>query len=154
MGVQKRLRDVMWMASSNNKAMSNLLGASVKNVLSDIIDELASIKGSIRTFMETRRALFPRFFFLTDVELMDMFSDIHSHRHYSSHLSYIFPGAAQFYIKKIEPSKRQPETEDVDIDIAPFNMFSPAGNELLDPFQFSEESVEVSEADTGKDVPY
>lgn len=123
----------MWMTSSNNKALNNLLAPSFTEVLIEVLDDLESTKSSIRLFTETRRAQFPRFFFLTDIELMEMLSNFHSHKDYSSHLSYIFPGVHKFYVKKVEAGRKE-RGEEVDVDIAPFNMFSPAGNELLDPF--------------------
>lgn len=69
---------------------------------------------------------------------------VHSQQEYDRHLSVIFPGVSKFYLKKLESNKaikNELESEDMDLDLAPFNCFSPAGNDIIDPFDFSIEKV-------------
>lgn len=147
--IQISFRNLVWIIHNSPKASVHLLNSSKSEVFTDIIDRLILLKKYLKGFLDHRRASFPRFFFLSDEQLMDYLSQIDSKQIYDSHIRYIFPGAAKLYLKKIE-SKKKPTLDDqeLDMDIAPFNMFSPAGNELLDPFEFTAEESELENSQT------
>ena len=137
--IQSIFRRIMWNTYHSPKAAYNLLVSNRDNILLSVMEGLSSLRKNIKGFLEARRSNFPRFFFLSDPQLLELLSGIHSHDQYDKHLSVIFPGAHRFYVKEINPLKMIKDTEN-DLDKAPFVNFTPAGNELLGPFEFSEAS--------------
>lgn len=138
--IQSNLRRIMWNTYNTPKAAFNLLVANRDNILLSILDGLSRLRKNIKGFLETRRSNFPRFFFLSDPQLLEFLSKIHSREQYDKHISVIFPGCYKLYVKEINPRHFVTE-EDQDPDKAPFSNFTPAGNELLGPFEFSESSL-------------
>ena len=144
--IQGNFRKIMWNTFHTPKAALNLLMANRDNMLLSIMEGLSSLRKNIKGFLEARRANFPRFFFLSDPQLLEFLSNVHSREQYDKHLSALFPGAQRLYIKEINPRRFPPadlegDTEEANMDKAPFANFTPVVNELLGPFDFSEASV-------------
>lgn len=145
--IQSIFRNLVWTIRNTPRASLHLFDSSKSESLTDLIHKLIQLQKYLKGFLENRRTSFPRFFFLSDEQLMDYLSQINSKQIYDSHIRYLFPGAAKLYLKKIE-SKKNPKLDnlEIDMDVAPFNMFSPAGNELLDPFEFTAEESELNQS--------
>lgn len=144
--IQSNFRRIMWNTYHSAKAAFNLLMANRDHILLSILEGLSSLRKNIKGFLETRRANFPRFFFLSDPQLLEFLSKIHAREQYDKHLSVLFPGAQKLYIKEINP--RVFVTEENDPEKAPFSNFTPATNELLGPFDFSEASIQQEPLNT------
>ncbi|CAG9319683.1 unnamed protein product [Blepharisma stoltei] len=136
--LQTTLRSIMWSVHQAPKVLNQLLAPNKSTVLEDISSKICDLRKNIKAYLENKRANFPRFFFLSDAQLLQFLSLIYSQQEYDKHLSIIFPGVSKFYIKKLNSNKPiKDEEEEVDLDVAPFNCFSPAVNEIIDPFEFS-----------------
>ena len=138
--IQANFRRIMWSTFHSPKVALNLLVPNRENILLSILEGLGRLRKNIKSFLETRRVNFPRFFFLSDPQLLEFLSKIHSREKYDKHISVIFPGCSRFYVKQINPWIFATE-EDPDTDKLPFNSFTPAVGDLLGPFEFSEASV-------------
>ena len=140
--LQLKFKKTVWTAQENPNACFNLLVANRQQLFCELVEGFSEIRKHIKDFLEARRANFARFFFMSDLELLEFLSGVHSHTEYDKHLSCIFPGAKRLYITEVPESQGSPC-----MDSFPFNFFSPAASDLIDPFEFSEEQAVVP-ADT------
>ena len=137
--VQSNLKKVMWAAHQSPKALSNLLAPGRLEILSSVLSACEILRKTVKDFLETRRIAYPRFFFFSDSQLLEFLSKVHAGLKFDHCLTAIFPGIQGLYIRKSSE-----EVYDCDPELAPFNKFSPAGDELLDPFDFSSEGSKSS----------
>lgn len=137
--IQTNLKKAMWAAHQSPKAVNNLLIPGRLEVLSSVLAACEMLRKTVKDFLESRRIAYPRFFFFSDSQLLEFLSKVHSGLKYDHCISAIFPGIQSLYIRRTSE-----EFYDCDPELAPFNKFSPAADELLDPFEFSSEDSKDS----------
>lgn len=130
--VQMTLKKIMWAAHQSPKAVTHLLVPGRLETLSSVLSACETLRKTVKDFLESRRIAYPRFFFFSDSQLLEFFSKVHAGLKYDHCISAIFPGIQSLYIRRSSE-----ELYDCDPELAPFNKFSPAADELLDPFDFS-----------------
>lgn len=130
--VQMTLKKIMWAAHQSPKAAAHLLVPGRLETLSSVLAACEMLRKTVKDFLESRRIAYPRFFFFSDSQLLEFLSKVHAGLKYDQCISAIFPGVQALYIRRSSE-----ELYDCDPELAPFNKFSPAADELLDPFDFS-----------------
>lgn len=134
------LKKATWSANNNPKASYNLLIPNRKEYFENILTGLSSLKKCMREFIEWRKISFPRFFFLTDAQLMDYFSEVHSEGYIDKYLHLLFPGAWKLYLRN---DKRKTLARTDESVYEHFQIYSPGYREISNPFDFDEEDSKI-----------
>lgn len=130
------LKKATWSANNNPKACYNLLIPNRKEYFETILNGLSVLKKSMKEFIEWRKISFPRFFFLTDAQLMDYFSEVHSESYIDKYFHLLFPGAWKLYLRT-DQRKTLPDASESLYEH--FQIYSPGYQELTNPFDFNQE---------------
>lgn len=124
----------MWTAHHSPKATNHLLVVNRDQLLENILGALTHLKKHFGEFLESRRISFPRFFLISDPQLLDFLSAVHLQEQFDKHISCVFPAVSQLYIRDTR--------EMYDLNAPLFDLYSDNVNHLLGHF-------EVQLAETG-----
>ncbi|CAG9323337.1 unnamed protein product [Blepharisma stoltei] len=98
--MQTNLKRLVWAAQQNTKATYNLLLPGRDKLFEKILEGISNLKKNIKGFLDSHRFTFPRFFFLSDPQLLQFLSYVHTEQQFDKYLSFLFPGGSKFLIKK------------------------------------------------------
>lgn len=115
--MQTNFKRIMWAAEQTPKATFNLLVPGRDKLLESVLEGISNLKKNVKGFLDSRRFNFPRFFFLSDPQLLLFLSSVHAQQEYDKHLCLLFPGASKFFIKKLDMQELTPsEVMSLDLD--------------------------------------
>ncbi|KAJ7371958.1 Cytoplasmic dynein 2 heavy chain 1 [Desmophyllum pertusum] len=93
--VDDDFRAIMQDVSNDNRVLSLVAQSGIRNTLVTLLDQLQRCQKSLNEFLEDKRALFPRFYFIGDDDLLEILGQATNPLVIQSHLKKLFAGITQ-----------------------------------------------------------
>ncbi|KAM7436007.1 Cytoplasmic dynein 2 heavy chain 1 [Porites harrisoni] len=90
--VDDDFRTIMQDVSNDNRVLSLVAQSGIRNTLVTLLDQLQRCQKSLNEFLEEKRALFPRFYFIGDDDLLEILGQATNPLVIQSHLKKLFAG--------------------------------------------------------------
>ncbi|XP_074620352.1 cytoplasmic dynein 2 heavy chain 1-like [Acropora palmata] len=90
--VDDDFRAIMQDVSNDNRVLSLVAQSGIRNALVTLLDQLQRCQKSLNEFLEEKRALFPRFYFIGDDDLLEILGQATNPVVIQSHLKKLFAG--------------------------------------------------------------
>ncbi|XP_067663541.1 cytoplasmic dynein 2 heavy chain 1-like isoform X1 [Haliotis asinina] len=90
--VDDDFRNIMMDVHRDNRVLSLVSKAGLRNLLSTSLDQLQRCQKSLNEFLEEKRSLFPRFYFIGDDDLLEILGQSTNPNVIQSHLKKLFAG--------------------------------------------------------------
>ncbi|XP_076054654.1 dynein cytoplasmic heavy chain beethoven [Oratosquilla oratoria] len=90
--VDDDFRSIMGDVARDNKVVSLCRINSLRNTLNTLLDQLARCQKSLNEFLEEKRSVFPRFYFIGDDDLLEILGQATNPEVIQSHLKKLFAG--------------------------------------------------------------
>jgi dynein heavy chain len=107
--VDSKWREIMMKTKANPNVMDSTTAPGVLEMFLENKELLQKVQSSLDEYLETKRAAFPRFYFLSDDELLQILSHVKNPRAVQPHMSKLFSGIKRLDFKtktdKGEPLK-------------------------------------------------
>lgn len=90
--VDEDFRSIMGDINRNNRILSLCSMSGLKNLLGTMIDQLQRCQKALNEYLEEKRSLFPRFYFIGDDDLLEILGQSTNPQVIRSHLKKLFQG--------------------------------------------------------------
>ncbi|CAB3978327.1 cytoplasmic dynein 2 heavy chain 1-like [Paramuricea clavata] len=90
--VDNDFRSIMVDVKGDNRVLSLVARSGIRNILINLLDQLQRCQKSLNEFLEEKRSLFPRFYFIGDDDLLEILGQSTNPVVIQSHLKKLFAG--------------------------------------------------------------
>ena len=128
----------MWSSYKNPKAIYNLMIESRIRVFREMSVHFQVLQKKVHEFLEEKRLVFSRFFFLNDSQFLDFLTLANTSQDFSTYINTLFVGAQNLYIQPADQVKLQKNEGEAGVE---------AGAGAVESDQISEEDSILSGED-------
>ena len=97
----------MWSSYKNPKAVYNLMIESRIIVFKEMTRHFQVLQGKVHEFLEEKRLVFSRFFFLNDSQFLELLTLANTSQDFGMYINTLFVGAQNLYIQPADQVKLQ-----------------------------------------------
>lgn len=91
-GVDRDLRDIMQDVVKDTRVVSLVQNKDIKSKLENMVDQLQRCQKALNEFLEEKRSIFPRFYFIGDDDLLEILGQATNDKVIQAHLKKLFAG--------------------------------------------------------------